>query len=191
MIENICLSGGADGADLQWGMTAGKAGHMVRHFSFRGHKSKAPDAEIAVLTPEQLVEADRHLEIANKTLKRRFPSQNEHVNNLLRRNYYQVNWAESVYAIATIERGLVTGGTAWAVQMFLDRFGGGPCAAYVYDQTVSKWFVWDGPQVGWSEIIEPPAPAGVWAGIGSRDLKQNGKDAIRALMSYESTSAVT
>ena len=179
---NVCLSGGADGADLQWGMTAGKLGHKVIHFVFAEHKSKAPESEKVVLTETQLLEADDSLEKANLTLKRRWPSTNRFVSSLLRRNYFQIRWAESLYAVSSIEKGLVTGGTSWAVQMFLDRFEGKPSAAYVYDQETASWYKWEG---FWAIIDVPPIPTGIWAGIGSRELKQNGKNAIRDLMGYQ------
>jgi hypothetical protein len=165
-------------------MCAGYAGYHVKHFIFEGHRSKAPREELVVLTQDQLLVADPFLEKANETLKRRFPGKNPFVNSLLRRNYYQVAWSDACYAVSSIDRnGLVEGGTAWAVQLFLDRFDGGVCDAFVYDQKTSRWFCWDGP-LGWSEIIEPPTPARVWAGVGSRDLKENGKQAIRSLLGY-------
>lgn len=180
---DICLSGGADGADVQWGMTAGMAGQAVRHFTFAGHRSKAPQDEIVVLTADQLSVADPFLERANKTMKRKWPVSNHFVGNLLRRNYYQVAWADAVYAVATIEpSGMVSGGTCWAVQMFIDRFDGGQCPAFVFCQKKLKWFVWLG---AWAEMPSPPPkPSGVWAGIGSRELSQAGKNAIRDLMEY-------
>lgn len=182
LVENLCVSGGADGADLQWGMVAGRAGYAVRHFTFTGHRSKAPAEEIVVLTKDQLAVADVHLHTANRTMKRKWPVSNQFVANLLRRNYYQVAWSDAVYAVASIENGMVTGGTSWAVQMFLDRFGFDPAPVYVFDQLTDRWLTWNGS--GWDEIDQPPKPSGVWAGIGSRDLKDNGKMAIRNLLGY-------
>lgn len=179
----ICLSGGADGADLQFGMCAGMAGHRVIHWTFEGHRSQAPRAEIFELTPQQLWVADPFLEKANRTLGRRFPTRSPFANNLLRRNYYQVAWSDSVYAVAQIEKGLVSGGTSWAVQMFLDRFEDQPARAFVFCQDAGRWFTWDG--YGWMKIDQPPTPDGVYAGIGSRKLRQNGKEAIRSLLGYQ------
>jgi len=181
-IENVCLSGGAEGADLQWGMCAGMAGHMVVHFSFAGHRTKAPAAEVVVLTPEQLDEADASCKAASVGIKRWFPPKSPFVKNLLRRNWFQVKDAERVYAVAKFEEGIVTGGTAWAVQMFIDRHGGQACEAFVFDQETDMWFMWDGSN--WVAIGPPPVPHGVWAGIGSRDLLSNGKKAIRTLLGY-------
>lgn len=178
--ENVCLSGGADGADLQFGMTAGMLGHSVIHWSFNRHKSSAPKEELVELSEEQLVKADPYLVRANKTVGRRIPI-NLYVKNLLRRNWYQVQHAERVYAVAPIEHGQVQGGTAWATQMFIDRYDGAPCECYVFDLITEKWFVWKGD---WIEIESPPQPFGIWAGIGSRKLSTAGKNAIRTLMGY-------
>lgn len=184
---NICLSGGADGADVQWGMCAGYAGHLVKHFGFNGHRSMAPQSEIVILTQDQLDLVDPFLVEADKTLKRWYPGKrSQFVKNLLRRNYYQVAWSDSVYAVAGLDGKGVTGGTGWAVQMFIDRFNGEACPAYVFNQEEDAWYKFNGADmVRWCHLPEgPPVPTGVWAGIGSRDLKQNGKEAIRKLMGY-------
>lgn len=181
-VINICLSGGAEGADLQFGMTAGETGHQVVHFIFDGHHSRAPKNELVVLTADHLKVADEYLVLANKTLKRKWPTRNNFANNLLRRNYYQVAWAGSVYAVSTIEDEMVAGGTAWAVQMYLDRTDIDH-RAYVYDQNLEHWFQWtDGY---WGPIEgDPPRPEGIWAGIGTRKLNISGKEAIRKLTGW-------
>lgn len=186
MNENVCLSGGADGADLMWGMCAGTAGHTVIHWSFSGHRSLAPQSEVYILTADQLSAADEALERANASLNRRLPYDKHWVINLLRRNWYQVRDAQAVYAISQIDKsGKVKGGTAWATQMFIDRFDGRPCPCYVFDQIADQWFVWE---EGWVPTT-PPVPTGVWAGIGSRELLPNGKQAIRSLLKYQPISS--
>ncbi len=185
-MENLCLSGGAEGADLMWGMTAGEAGHTVIHFTFEGHRTRAPQSEIAVLTDKQLDVADEHCKRASETLNRYFPPRNKFVKNLLRRNYYQIFESERVYAVTTFDRGIVQGGTAWAVQMFLDRFDSEPCECYIFDQVAEQWFVWEGY---WKAIEAPPKPHGIWAGVGSRNLLEAGKKAIRGLMEWKAEEA--
>jgi hypothetical protein len=118
------------------------------------------------------------------------------VTNLLRRDWYQVAGAESCYAVSTLKlpgptiplgqiiTGTVQGGTAWAVQMFIDRHDGDACACYVFDQVLCHWFRWHGD--GWECLYEPPMPSGVYAGVGSRDLLPIGKIAIRVAMNYRS-----
>lgn len=180
---NICLSGGAEGADLQWGMCAGSRGDKVIHFIFDGHRSRAPSVEKVVLSGDMLAIANPHLEKANKSLCRKWPVANNFVASLLRRNYYQVAWAGSVYAISEIGKDQrVKGGTAWAVQMYIDLHPDGK--AYVFDQKKEQWFQWKN---GWCPIISPPPPEGVWAGVGSRDLVESGKNAIRELLGWKNS----
>lgn len=180
-LTNVCLSGGADGADLQWGMCAGKAGHNVIHWSFNGHRSRAPDAELVRLDDEQLALADLPVKRAAKALSK-YPPRNSWAANLIRRNYYQVAWADSVYAIASIKDNVVQGGTGWAVAMFIDLHPHN-LNCFVYDQIVNSWFQWNGSI--WCKIDSPPKPSGVWAGIGSRELTIAGKNNIRELLEYQ------
>lgn len=70
--DPICLSGGAEGADIAFGTIASSRGHEVFHFSFDGHRTRAPLHQVVTLDDTLLREADPHLEKANATLKRRF-----------------------------------------------------------------------------------------------------------------------
>lgn len=165
---------------MEWGNVAEQHGHEVIHFTFAGHRSSARPTIIHELSPDDLAVANPHLEKANLRLKRRWPVRNLFTANLLRRNYYQIAEAESLYAISSFEQGFVAGGTAWAVAMMLDRFTEGtaiPC--YVFDQKKRTWTTWDG--YGFLEIDQPPTPCGVWAGIGTRDLNEYGFQAIRGI----------
>ena len=179
-LTNVCLSGGADGADVQWGMCAGMLGHNVIHWSFPDHRSYAPEIELVRLTDDQLTLGDPAIKEAAKALKKHPPRQ-PWVARLIKRNYYQVAWADSCYAVTTIENNVVQGGTAWATTMFAQLHPGNH-NLYVFDQNQDSWYQYNGET--WDKIDSPPQPKGVWAGIGSRDLKQNGKDAIRKLMGY-------
>jgi hypothetical protein len=179
---DMCLSGGAEGADQQWGMCAGSAGHEVVHWSFARHKFHVPEQEVVELTKQQLDAALPHLQKANRVLKRATLRRgSEYVLNLLKRNWYQVEHAERLYAVSEISGQKVDGGTGWAVQMFIDRHQGLPCEAYVFDQVLKQWFCWKG---SWEEITSPPKPYGVWAGIGTRNLNLAGKTAIRTLLGW-------
>lgn len=185
-MTNVCLSGGADGADILWGTSAATLGHRVIHWSFNGHKSSAPEEEIVLLTQAHLDEADDPLKRANLSLKRKFPSKSQHVNNLLRRNYYQTRWTEAIYGVSKLKDNQVEGGTAWAIQLYMDRFlcdneDPQKCQLYLFDQDTNYWLQWN-PQDRWSVLSKPPVPSGIWAGIGSRKLTDAGKAAICELM---------
>jgi hypothetical protein len=53
---------------------------------------------------------------------------------------------------------------------------------FVFCQDANNWYSHQDSQ--WERIETPPSPSGVWAGVGSRDLTQAGKEAIRKLMGY-------
>jgi len=193
---NLCMSGGADGADLQWGMNAGKLGHHVIHWSFRGHRSQAPEQEVVQLTQDQLNAADDAIRRANKRVNRSFPSKSDTTNNLLRRNWYQVRDTQSVYAVSELTMGkhgpYVSGGTAWAVQMYLDRFiydgeDWNTCNCWLYDKNTKRWYRWETDH--WEiQISRPLTPKGLWTGIGSRDIDVWTRIEIRKVMgTYEMT----
>lgn len=192
---NMCLSGGAAGADTEWGICAENVGYEVVHWVFEGHGNKNSNfsgARRCILNREKLLVADQYLEIANKSLKRSWPTRSQYTNDLLRRNHYQVHWSDSVYAVSsfTDDKSLlkISGGTAWACQMYVDRwlYGNGNldhCSLYLFDQVTEKWYSWVSY---WKEIYSPPAPTGVYAGIGTRELSDAGRNAIKEL--YQSLS---
>jgi hypothetical protein len=179
--ENWCLSGGADGADLMWGQAAKLAGHGLIHFSFDGAHSVAMKADVVRLSPAMLAAADPFCVQANATLHRQYPPRSKYVRRLLQRNWYQVESSESLYAISRIANGQVAGGTAWAVEMFLNINKRAACPAYVFDQEDCRWYQWNG---AWETIYEPPRPRGIWTGIGSRKINVLGRLAIGASLDY-------
>lgn len=172
-LPDLCLSGGAEGSDLAWGYAAAAAGHSVIHWSFKGHRTQAAAHEIVQLTPEELAIADEHLIRANERVKRRVPFDKPWIVNLLRRNYYQVCTADSLYAIVEMKDWKVQGGTAWAVALFCDMR---PGEVYVFDQFTEKWLTLSNGM--WVQV-SPPRPSGVYAGVGTRKLLPVGKAAIR------------
>jgi hypothetical protein len=177
----LCLSGAARGADALWGELARRAGHAVVHWSFEGHRRDSAAGELVELSPEQLAMADPSLKAAARALERPWPPRRAHAAKLLRRDYFQAAWSGSLYAVADLDwRSRIEGGTAWAAQIFIQRFAGEPCAAYLFEQRQRHWAVWEG--AGWTSIASPPPPDGIWAGIGSRSLAPEGAAAIRELL---------
>lgn len=183
---NICFSGGAIGADTAWCDAAIIAGHQVINYSFQKHKTDAPSHTLYRLSEAELAEADEHLKVANKTLKRYLPFHKPWIINLLRRNYYQIRDTHSVYAVSKIDKkGLVEGGSAWAVYMFVDKlkYEGkqlDDCPIYVYSQVTRTWMQLE--EDGWFALDkQPPTPHGLWTGIGTRDLTDDGALAIKSI----------
>ncbi|KAH8664508.1 hypothetical protein BX600DRAFT_437053 [Xylariales sp. PMI_506] len=177
-LADVCLSGGADGADIEWGACAESIGHAVIHWSFPGHRSQAPESQIVRLDDEQLKLGNEALNNAAVALGKH-PPRRPAVARLLQRNYYQVAWSKACYAVTIIKEDTVPGGTAWATTMFAQLHPDNR-DLYVFDQEQDAWFQFNGKT--WDRIDSPPRPTGIWAGIGSRDLRQNGRDAIRKLM---------
>lgn len=168
-------SGGAKGSDTYWGEVGKKYGVGSNHYHAIGAKTPSGNTPIS---EEMLKEADPHLKKANETLKRTYPTSNEYVNNLLRRNWWQVKNSDAVFAVGHLVRGIVEGGTGWAVQMAIDN--GKP--VYVFDQVRNKWY--KNINNKWSES-EVPTLTKNFAGIGTRELNDTGRKAIEAV--YEKT----
>jgi hypothetical protein len=118
---------------------------------------------------EKVIDTD--LIKANKTLKRSYPTRNPYVNNLLRRNWFQVNKSDSVFAISRIENGLVSGGTGWAVQMAIDK----GVNVFAFCQLNQKWHTYSS---GVWIITETPTLTMNFAGIGTREIDESGTQAI-------------
>lgn len=178
MSENVCLSGGAIGADTAWGYAALRAGHKVIHYTFAGHTAAV--ANTVRLSDAEMLEADPALVAANRALKRRFPSGSNFVNNLLRRNFWQIRDTERVYAVAHLQGDrFVAGGTAWAIEMYLQRASAVP-ECYIFNTGQGCWFRWDAAAHMFLTIGgKPPVPHGRYTGIGTRDLDGHAGRAIQ------------
>jgi hypothetical protein len=99
VIQNICASGGAIGSDLEWGQKASYNNMTVIHFSFKEHKITANKDDIYILNEDELNEANEPCKMASISIKKYFPPKSEYVKNLLRRNWYQIENADSCYAV--------------------------------------------------------------------------------------------
>ena len=172
-------SGGAIGSDSYWGKVGEKYGVKSNHYY--AENSKTPNGN-TVVSKKDLLEADQHLKKANETLKRKFPTSKDYVNNLLRRNWQQVKNSDAVFAVSTIKDNIVEGGTGWAVQMAIDN--GKP--VYVFDQNTNMWYKYINKT--WVKI-DTPILTKNFAGIGTRNLSKEGKKAIEDV--YEKTFTST
>lgn len=180
---NICISGGARGADITFGDTAENHGHKVEHIhhnpDFIGRRN------FRVMSPAQLEMNDPFIKRANKILERRFPCRSLDATNLIRRNVYQVIATDTVYAISAIEDDMKTvkGGTGWAVEFFKLFNPNGNIDTkkmFVYCQERMQWFKWNQLKYTFEDMGDenPPRPSGVYTGIGSRELTGAGLKAI-------------
>lgn len=192
---NVCLSGGAKGADYEWGQAASLIGHKVIHWSFPFHV-KARDAnipayQIVELSDSELLKEDvTHAVRLAASAQDQDPPQRDETWRLIHRIYFQVAWSISLYAVTEIDR---KGGTRWAMEMFALIHPGlatdGGLWMFDQDEKVNAWLRYRGGDGNWEtrwEILgneeQPPRPSGRWAGVGTRDLNGNGRRAVRRLL---------
>lgn len=176
-MKYTCHSGGCPGSDMEWEIQGEPYGVHTVAYSFKGHKQEGKNQKI--LTGDELDEGFQHVLIANKQLKRYPQGQSTYVKSLLSRNWFQVKNADAVFAISNgfLTKDTVKGGTGWAVQMAID------CDKPVFvfhDNGMSDgWFRYM-PIVGFESLRgEIPTLTENFAGIGTREIKDNGKYAIR------------
>lgn len=163
-------SGGAIGSDTMWGEIGEEYGVVSNHYY---HGTKTPNGNIEI-TEEQFERGKQHVYKANETLHRR----PDKYMNLLARNWIQVENSDAVFAIGQLKNNVVDGGTGWAVQMAIDVNK----PVYVFDQERNKWYT--KVDEDWIEINTPTLTPN-FAGIGTRNINQNGIKAIRDV--YENT----
>ena len=164
-------SGGAVGSDSYWGAIGEKYGVVSEHYY---HGKKTPNGN-HLITEDEFNEGKEHVMKANETLHRK----PEAYMDLLARNYAQVKNTDAIFAVGNLKNGVVDGGTGWAVQMAIDDNK----PVYVYDQVRKQWFSNINGQ--WQVFSGIPKLTKNFAGIGTRELNQDGKDAIKQV--YENT----
>ena len=177
-------SGGADGSDTFFDLEGEKYGVKTVAYSFYGHNIKQTKSRF-VLTTNQLDEGFEHVKIANKTIKRNI-SVSSYVKKLLSRNWYQVKNADCIFAIGKLKPdGTVDGGTGWAVQMAIDN----KKPIFLFEQNKNCWYEYTeatgdlendrfAEPAKFRKIDYIPTLTENFAGIGTRDLNENGKNAI-------------
>lgn len=169
----IMYSGGAQGADSYWNLVAKTYGIRSENYRpFDINESNRTEAHIRVIR-------------ANLTLKRTYPlkptkdrdeKSTAYSNKLILRDWLQVKNADAVFAVGTLRRTDVEGGTGWAVQMAIDE--GKP--VFVYNQKDDSWYEFNYELKSFVAIDYVPTLTPRFAGIGSSDtFSDNGKEAIR------------
>lgn len=165
-------SGDATGADSYWSAIGKQYGMNVTQY-------KASD-----INPENRQEATEKVTNAAKELGRVFPMKpnktrdekaTEYSNNLLLRDWLQIKNSDTVFAIGELNsRNQVEGGTGWAVQMAISEGK----QVYLFEQNRNTWMR-STSNGGWQNMSETPKLIANSTCIGTRKLKDNGKQAIR------------
>jgi hypothetical protein len=175
--DYILFSGGAQGAEAEFGANAERLGIEEVNFTFDGH-SIIRHRGLRVLNHEELKNGDVSLEYISRLMNRRY-TDNTTFRRILQTIWYQINNGQEVFIIGEIlPDKTVKGGTGWGAEF--SKICNKPL--YVFDQNKNAWFTWN--KMDWVErkkSDEPVISKTHFAGGGTRFLEENGKRAIREL----------
>jgi hypothetical protein len=175
--ECVLYSGGANGAEYEFGVQAEAYGIEEVNFTFEGH-GIARARGVRVLSREELRKGDVSLAYVSRLMHRSFTDA-PFIRKVLQTIWYQVNAGQEIYVIGKIlEDGTVRGGTGWGAEFA--KLCNKPI--FVFDQDRNGWFTWTEDR--WKDIADPSSlrignPR--FTGTGTRFLEDNGRRAIREL----------
>ena len=173
----ILFSGGAQGAEAEFGACAERFGIEEVNFSFDGH-NPARTRGLRVLNHEELNAGDVSLAYVSRLMNRRYPD-TPTFRRILQSIWYQINNGQEIYVIGAIQPdGTVRGGTGWGAEFA--KLCNKPL--FVFDQEQDGWFQWDGD--GWKPRTgrdEPVIQHVHFTGTGTRMPTETASKAITAL----------
>ena len=165
--EAEMYSGAANGSDQEWARLLRNLGVSVIDYTVQSFEK---------LSKEWQDKLDReYKEVVHRIGRRGLPRE-EYRGKLVRRDMMQADKADAVFAIGTVAKnGLVDGGTGYATTRGIIR--GIP--VYLFDQADNTWKVWDGSKF---TPTSRPILTKHAAVVGTRELKENGKQAITSVV---------
>ncbi len=173
----ILFSGGAQGAEAEFGANAERLGIEEVNFTFEGH-TIIRHRGLRVLNHEELRSGDVSLEYISRLMNRRY-TDNETFRKILQTIWYQINNGQEIFIVGEIlPDKTVKGGTGWGAEF--SKICNKPL--HVFDQKKDAWFIWN--KMEWSELKKGGGPVithNHFAGGGTRFLEENGRKAIRDL----------
>ncbi len=173
----ILFSGGAQGAEAEFGSNAERLGIEEVNFTFEGH-TIIRHRGLRVLNHEELRSGDVSLEYISRLMNRRY-TDNETFRKILQTIWYQINNGQEIFIVGEIlPDKTVKGGTGWGAEF--SKICNKPL--YVFDQKKDGWFTWN--KMEWIELKKGQGPVithNHFAGGGTRFLEENGRKAIRDL----------
>ncbi|MBU1001861.1 MAG: hypothetical protein KKE73_05000 [Proteobacteria bacterium] len=170
----ILYSGGANGAETEFGALAERFGLEEVNYSFEGHQIDRQRG-VRVLTSEELTLKDVSLTYVSRLMNRKY-SNAPIFRKVLQSICWQVSSGHEVYVVGAIqEDGTVTGGTGWAAEYA--KICNKPL--FVFDQEKKAWFQWQ--RGGWEEVGTPVIGHHHFTGTGTRFLNDDGRKALAEL----------
>jgi len=172
--DAILFSGGAPGAEGEFGACAERNGIEEVNFTFDGHRI-VRHRGVRVLNHEELQNGDVSLEYVSRLMQRRYTDAPT-IRKVLQTMWYQVNNGQEIYVVGVIlPDGTVRGGTGWGAE-FAKLCNKPLC---VFDEEKNGWFCWKG--ASWEAQSVPRITHPHFTGTGTRKIHDNGKKAIEAL----------
>lgn len=168
------FSGGAQGAEAQFGKLAEYYGLAEVNYTFEGHKIERSRG-VRVLTNEELTKKDVSLTYVAKLLNRKFTNA-EKMRKVLQTIMHQVESGHQIFVVGTVQDdGTVKGGTGWGAEFakLCNK------ELYVFGQKKDGWFKWEKGE--WIAVEEPVITDKHFTGTGTRFLEANGKKALEEL----------
>src|SRR5215475_802732 len=180
----ILFSGGAAGAEAEFGACAERHGVDEVNFTFEGHPIERHRG-VRVLNHEELQSGDVSLEYVSRLMHRRYTDAPT-IRKVLQTLWYQVNHGQEIYVVgAILPDDTVRGGTGWGAEFA--KLCNKPL--FVFDQERDGWFRWTGDT--WEVLGEGPTITHAhFTGTGTRTLQANGKKAIDDLFIRSFSPAV-
>lgn len=186
----MLITGGCEGSDLFFEACATCCKDKVFIFSFANHKL-APYIDRTAIINKDTSNCDIvALRGIAKRLGRKLPTEG-YVLNLLKRNQQIANSCHVLYAIGKLsdkEKGIVDGGTAWGIEVFIERCPVGLIYLWFFDIEENCWKVCekldDSCKRRWVPCTFPevvPTKSLMYAGIGTRSITEAGRQAIASL----------
>jgi hypothetical protein len=168
------LSGGAAGAEAEFGACAERWGLAEETFSFDGRTPERSRGLVS-LTPLELKQGEVSSTYLHAKMHRDYP-QTPLFRKILSSILYQVTSAGEVFSVGVLlPDNTVKGGTGWAAE--LAKLWEKP--VHVFDQERHGWFAWRGG--GWQPAKDPLITRTRFTGSGTRFLTDEGRGAIRGL----------
>jgi hypothetical protein len=169
------ISGGGKGAEAEFGAAAERWGLTEVNFTFDGHRLLDRQRGLVRLSEDELKKGDFSLINASRRLNRTL-SEIPLVRSILQTIWHQITSASQVFVVGIIQAdNTVRGGTGWGAE--LARVWRKPL--FVFDPSKRSWFRWSG--TAWEIANQPTITAESFAGIGTQNIDDVGREAIHDL----------
>jgi len=176
-VDCILFSGGAQGAEAEFGINAERFGVEEVNFTFEGHKVLRQRG-LRVLNREELKAGDVSFEYVSRLMNRRY-TDSPVFRKILQSIWHQINNGQEIYVVGRILKdNTVKGGTGWGAEFA--KLCNKPL--HVFDQERNAWFTWN--EQNWAERKkgdEPTIGQSHFTGTGTRFLEESGRKAIEGL----------